>query len=67
MYFIRGQLPWQGLPAKTKEEKYQQIKVKKATTTVEDLTATYAKEFRHFLAYSRKLQFEERPDYTKLR
>jgi len=66
MYFIRGSLPWQGLPAKNKDEKYQQIKVKKATTTIEDLTATYPKEFRHFLSYSRKLQFEERPDYSKL-
>jgi len=38
LYFIRGSLPWQGMAAKTKEEKYQQIKVKKATTTIEDLT-----------------------------
>jgi hypothetical protein len=60
-------LPWQGLPAKTKDEKYQQIKVKKATTTIEDLTASYPKVFRHFLQYSRKLQFEERPDYSRLK
>ena len=38
LYFIRGSLPWQGMAAKTKEEKYQQIKVKKATATIEDLT-----------------------------
>ena len=39
MYFIRGSLPWQGLPAKTKEEKYEQIKIKKAVTSIEDLTS----------------------------
>lgn len=38
MYFIKGQLPWQGLVAKNKEEKYEQIKVKKAMTSIEDLT-----------------------------
>ena len=63
MYFIKGGLPWQGLPAKTKEEKYEQIKVKKAVTSIEDLTNGFPKEFKHFLNYSRKLKFEERPDY----
>jgi hypothetical protein len=45
MYFIRGSLPWQGLPAKTKEEKYEQIKIKKAVTSIEDLCQGYPKEF----------------------
>lgn len=25
IYFLKGKLPWQGLPAKTKKEKYDQI------------------------------------------
>ena len=37
MYFIRGSLPWQGLPAKTKEEKYEQIKIKKAKKILNDV------------------------------
>lgn len=63
MYLIRGHLPWQGLNAKNKEEKYELIKVKKAMTSIEDLTQGYPKEFRNLLNYSRKLKFEERPDY----
>jgi hypothetical protein len=63
MYFIKGVLPWQGLAAKTKEEKYEQIKIKKAVTSVEELCRGCPKEFQHFLQYSRKLKFEEKPDY----
>ena len=66
LYFIRGSLPWQGMAARTKEEKYQQIKVKKATTTIEDLTHHLPLVLRNLLNYARKLQFEERPDYSKL-
>ncbi len=66
MYFIRGQLPWQGLPAKTKEEKYEQIKIKKAVTSIEDLTSGFPREFASYLNYCRKLKFEEKPDYQYL-
>jgi hypothetical protein len=66
MYFLRGNLPWQGLPAKTKDDKYEQIKIKKAVTSIEDLTRNHPKEFCSYLNYSRKLKFEERPDYQTL-
>lgn len=66
MYFLKGTLPWQGLPAKTKEDKYEQIKVKKAVTSIEDLTSEFPKEFCQFLNYTRKLKFEEKPDYQSL-
>ena len=32
-------------------------------TSVEDLCKGYPKEFQHFLNYTRKLKFEEKPDY----
>jgi hypothetical protein len=35
-------------------------------TSVEDLTQGYPKELCQLLNYSRKLKFEERPDYQQL-
>lgn len=37
LYFCRGSLPWQGLKAATKMQKYDRISEKKMTTTVEQL------------------------------
>jgi hypothetical protein len=37
MYFLRGSLPWQGLRAATKKQKYDRIIEKKLSTTIEDL------------------------------
>jgi serine/threonine protein kinase len=67
MYFNRGSLPWQGLRAKTKKEKYDLIKEKKVTTSVESLCKGYPQEFADYLEYCHKLKFEEKPDYAQLR
>ena len=37
MYFNRGCLPWQGLKAATKKQKYEKISEKKMSTPVEAL------------------------------
>ena len=44
MYFMRGSLPWQGLKAATKKQKYERISQKKLDTTVEALTKVSKKK-----------------------
>jgi hypothetical protein len=41
MYFLRGMLPWQGLKANNKRDKYERIKEKKLTTSIEVLCKGY--------------------------
>ena len=63
LYFLRGSLPWQGLPGRSKNEKYNNIKKKKLEVTVDELCKGHPEEFREFMNYCRKLQFTEDPDY----
>ncbi len=67
MYFLRGQLPWQGLKAATKKQKYEKISEKKMSTPVEVLCKGYPAEFSLYLNYCRGLRFDEAPDYAYLR
>lgn len=67
MYFMRGSLPWQGLPAKTKKEKYERIRDKKLATTVKSLWKGHSDEFAQYMDYVRNLKFEDRPDAQLLR
>ncbi|XP_014487025.1 PREDICTED: uncharacterized protein LOC106750909 isoform X1 [Dinoponera quadriceps] len=67
MYFNRGSLPWQGLKAATKRQKYERISEKKMSTPIEELCKGYPLEFASYLRYCRDLRFEERPDYSHLR
>lgn len=67
LYFLRGSLPWQGLHAKNKEEKYNAIKEKKKATTIELLCQDQPVEFASYLKACRKLGFDEKPDYGMLR
>lgn len=67
MYFNRGSLPWQGLKAATKKQKYERISEKKMSTPVEELCKGYPTEFLTYLLYCRALGFEEAPDYSHLR
>jgi serine/threonine protein kinase len=66
MYFLRGSLPWQGLKAGTRRQKYERIKDRKMATT-EELCEGYPTEFRSYFEYCRSLRFEDRPDYAYLK
>ncbi|XP_068625624.1 casein kinase I isoform X2 [Battus philenor] len=67
MYFNRGSLPWQGLKAITKKQKYERISEKKMSTPVEVLCKGFPAEFAMYLNYCRGLTFDESPDYMYLR
>ncbi|CAG0890349.1 unnamed protein product, partial [Darwinula stevensoni] len=67
MYFNRGSLPWQGLKAATKKQKYEKISEKKMSTSVEVICKGFPAEFAMYLNYCRGLRFDEAPDYMYLR
>jgi hypothetical protein len=67
MYFMLGKLPWQGLKAKTKEDKYQKILNKKVEISIDDLCKGCPEEFATYLKYCRQLKFGRTPDYKYLR
>ncbi|XP_017393500.1 casein kinase I [Cebus imitator] len=67
MYFNRTNLPWQGLKAMTKKQKYEKISEKKMSTPVEVLCKGFPAEFAMYLNYCRGLRFEEVPDYMYLK
>ncbi|XP_016046872.1 casein kinase I-like [Erinaceus europaeus] len=67
MYLNRANLPWQGLKAATRQQKYDKISEKKMSTPVEVLCRGLPAEFAMYLNYCRGLRFEEEPDYTYLR
>ena len=67
MYFLRGSLPWQGLKAATKKQKYDRIMEKKMTTPSDLLCRGFPNEFAIFLNYTRALRFDDKPDYSYLR
>ena len=67
LYFCRGSLPWQGLKAATKKQKYDRIMEKKMTTPTEVLCRGFPSEFAIYLNYTRSLRFDDKPDYSYLR
>lgn len=67
MYFNRGSLPWQGLKANQKKDKYEKIMEKKMSTPIEVLCKHFPLDFVTYLNYCRALRFEDRPDYAYLR
>lgn len=66
-YFARGKLPWQGLKANTKKDKYRKIMHRKEKTSLEDLCSGIPYEIYEFIKYARTLQFTDKPDYDYIR
>jgi casein kinase 1 len=69
MYFLRGNLPWQGVQRYTPDHRqhehlHNKIKV---NTSIEELCEGYPLEFAAFLHHARSLSFSQEPDYSYLR
>ncbi|KAL3319551.1 Casein kinase I isoform delta [Cichlidogyrus casuarinus] len=66
IYLMKGQLPWQGLIADGKREKFQKIFKTKVSISPEMLCNGLPSQFIKILEYTRKLSFEEEPKYKKI-
>ncbi|KAJ6988677.1 hypothetical protein NC653_021564 [Populus alba x Populus x berolinensis] len=60
-------LPWQGLKAGNKKQKYDKISEKKMLVPIEVLCKNYPSEFTSYFHYCRSLRFEDKPDYSYLK
>ena len=63
VYFVKGELPWQGIRGKTKSEKKEKIKMKKKETSIIELCKGLPGEFHEIFLYIRSLKYEEKPNY----
>ena len=64
VYFLKGILPWQNMPAANKKEKYEKIRQKKVSLSLDRLCSGLPIEFQTYLNYARNMKFNERPDYA---
>jgi len=62
-YFLRGELPWQGMDDLQSAEKHKRIMKKKVANPIEDLGKSFPSEFATYFNYCRSLDFVDRPDY----
>ncbi|EEQ82997.1 hypothetical protein NCER_100199 [Vairimorpha ceranae BRL01] len=67
LYFLKGRLPWQGLRAENKQERYDKIKECKETLKIWELCADLPHEFYMYVFYVRNLGYEDWPNYEYLR
>jgi serine/threonine protein kinase len=67
VYFLKGSLPWQGLKKDKKTSQIEKIKIKKISTSLEQLCTGLPECFKLFLQYVKSLEFYDRPDYKYLK
>lgn len=67
IYFLKGELPWQGLKGSTKSKRANAIYDVKKNVKLADLCKDLPKEFMKYIKYCRELKFDEKPNYAYLR
>ena len=66
IYLMRGNLPWQGIVTKTKNEKYHKIMEVKMAVPLDRLCTGCPRDLEQMITYVRGLKFDEKPDYDRL-
>ena len=67
LFFILCRLPWQWYVSNSKEDKYYKIKEIKKQTSPKKLCENLPKQFEEYIVYTRKLEYEENPNYNYLK
>ncbi|EQB60565.1 casein kinase i [Vairimorpha apis BRL 01] len=67
IYFLKGKLPWQGLRAENKLEKYDKIRKVKESTKIWELCSDLPHEFYMYIFYVRNLGYDDWPNYDYLK
>jgi serine/threonine protein kinase len=66
IYFLRGKLPWQGIPKERGKKHINVIGNKKINTDMNDLCYGIPDCFKHYTTYCKSLEFDADPDYDYL-
>jgi len=67
IYFLRGgNLPWMGMKALTKADKYKKILKLKESVAVQSLLKDFPQEYHLYMTYVSQLKFTEKPNYRYL-
>eukprot|EP00117_Sycon_ciliatum_P020999 scpid67313/ scgid18546/ Casein kinase I len=67
VYLHNGRLPWQGLKARNKRQKYDLISIKKHSIRTDKLFENLPRAFLHYMVCVQQIRFRETPDYSQLR
>lgn len=67
IYFLKGNLPWQGIKKQKNLNHLEIIGEIKMCTSLEKLCENIPKGFQTFIQYCRNLKYEQEPDYEYLR
>lgn len=67
IFFLKGNLPWQGLKENEKYNKNELIYLKKRNTSLEVLCKDIPEQFLTYMKYCRLLEFQAKPDYDYLK
>ncbi|GMM31365.1 hypothetical protein DAMA08_041100 [Martiniozyma asiatica (nom. inval.)] len=65
VYFLKGELPWQGMKAPTNKLKYEKIGERKIHIGVDELCKGLPNQVAEYMSLVRGLKFDEEPDYER--